>query len=253
MSYLAPAPELVASAATDLSHIGSVLTSANGAAAPTTGVLAAAADEVSTAVASLFSAQGQDFQAISARAAAFHSQFVAALTSGGLAYVATEAANASPLQSVQQGGLLSPINARFVAASGRPLTGNGQPAAPGTGANGGAGGWLIGNGGAGGSGVSSTTGAGGNGGAGGAGGLLFGAGGTGGAGGFGQTTGGNGGAGGPGFTAGGNGGDGGNALIGFGGNAGDPGLPVVGTTPGTPGTVGAGLLNILAAPWVVTT
>jgi PE family len=51
MSYLAAAPELVVSAATDLAHIGSALTTANAAAAPTTGVLAAAADEVSTAVA----------------------------------------------------------------------------------------------------------------------------------------------------------------------------------------------------------
>jgi hypothetical protein len=54
------------------------------------------------------------------------------------------------------------------------------------------------------------------------------------------------------FIAGGNGGNGGNALIGFGGNAGIPSLPVAGTTPGMAGTVGAGLLNILAAPWVVT-
>jgi hypothetical protein len=54
MSYLSAAPEFLASAATDLANIGSALTDANAAAAaPTTGLLAAGADEVSTVVASL--------------------------------------------------------------------------------------------------------------------------------------------------------------------------------------------------------
>ncbi len=59
MSYLAVAPEFVSSAATDLSNLGSTLRAATASAAtPTTGVLAAAEDEVSTAIAALFSAQG---------------------------------------------------------------------------------------------------------------------------------------------------------------------------------------------------
>lgn len=48
MSYLVAAPEFLASAATDLSNIGSTLNTArSAAAAPTTGILAAAEYEVS--------------------------------------------------------------------------------------------------------------------------------------------------------------------------------------------------------------
>ena len=103
MSYVIAVPEMMASAATDLANIGSSLSEANAAAAaPTTGVLAAGADEVSAAIAALFSVHGQGFQALSARAAGFHAQFVQALNSAGGAYAATEAANASPLQTLVQ-------------------------------------------------------------------------------------------------------------------------------------------------------
>ena len=54
-------------------------------------MLAAAADEVSTAVAALFSGHGQAFHALSSQAAAFHAQFVQNMTSGGAAYAGTEA------------------------------------------------------------------------------------------------------------------------------------------------------------------
>lgn len=55
MSYVLATPEMVAAAANNLAQIGSTLSAANAAAlAPTTGVLAAGADEVSAAVASLF-------------------------------------------------------------------------------------------------------------------------------------------------------------------------------------------------------
>jgi hypothetical protein len=67
---------VVESAAADLENIRSALTSANAApAGPTTGLVAAGADEVSTAVA-LFAGYGQDFLALSAQASAFHQQFV---------------------------------------------------------------------------------------------------------------------------------------------------------------------------------
>ncbi|RAM18799.1 PE family protein, partial [Mycobacterium tuberculosis variant pinnipedii] len=161
MSWVMVSPELVVAAAADLAGIGSAISSANAAAAVnTTGLLTAGADEVSTAIAALFGAQGQAYQAASAQAAAFYAQFVQALSAGGGAYAAAEAAAVSPL--------LAPINAQFVAATGRPLIGNGANGAPGTGANGGPGGWLIGNGGAGGSGAPGA-GAGGNGGGGGGG------------------------------------------------------------------------------------
>lgn len=78
---------------------------------------------------------GQTYQALSARAAAFHERFVQALATGGGAYAAAEAASVSPLQSA-----LDLLNAPTQALLGRPLVGNGANGAPGTGANGGDGG-----------------------------------------------------------------------------------------------------------------
>ncbi len=95
-----------AAAAQDLTGIGSSITSANSAAAlSTTQVAVAAQDEVSAAIAALFSGHGQAFQAAGAQAAAFHNQLVQALSNGGVMYAATEAANASPLQTFEQNGL----------------------------------------------------------------------------------------------------------------------------------------------------
>jgi len=52
MSYVIAGPEALTSAAADIAGIGSTLSAANAAAAtPTTGILAAASDEVSTAIA----------------------------------------------------------------------------------------------------------------------------------------------------------------------------------------------------------
>jgi triacylglycerol lipase len=71
MSYVIAAPEMLAAAAADVAGIGSSLNAANAAAtARTTAVIAAAEDEVSGAIASLFSGYGQQFQALSVRAAA---------------------------------------------------------------------------------------------------------------------------------------------------------------------------------------
>ncbi len=101
MSYLVADPDVLASAATDVEGIGSSLSAATAAAAaPTTAVAAAGADEVSTAIAALFSGHAQAHQALSAEAAAFHTQFVRALTGAADAYAGAEAANAAPLQSV---------------------------------------------------------------------------------------------------------------------------------------------------------
>ncbi|WP_031733133.1 PE family protein, partial [Mycobacterium tuberculosis] len=103
MSFVIAAPEVIAAAATDLASLGSSISAANAAAAAnTTALMAAGADEVSTAIAALFGAHGQAYQALSAQAQAFHAQFVQALTSGGGAYAAAEAAAVSPL--------LDPIN-----------------------------------------------------------------------------------------------------------------------------------------------
>ncbi len=94
MSFLFTQPEIVAAAATDLAGIGSTISQANvAAAAPTTGVLAAGADEVSAVVAALFGVHAQTYQSLSAQAARFHNQFVQALESAGGAYASAEVAN----------------------------------------------------------------------------------------------------------------------------------------------------------------
>ncbi|WP_156771983.1 PE family protein, partial [Mycobacterium sp. 1245805.9] len=176
MSYVVAAPEFLASAATDLANIGSAVTAANGAAvAPTTGVAAAGGDEVSGAIASVFSGYARAYQSLSARAAALHGEFVRTLSGAGAAYSLTEAANASPLQTVEQ-DVLGAINAPTELLVGRPLIGNGANATT-PGGNGGDGGILFGNGGNGAAGATGQNG--GNGGSAG----LWGHGGNGGAGG----------------------------------------------------------------------
>ncbi|MEQ6324318.1 PE family protein, partial [Mycobacterium canetti] len=160
------APELVAAAAADLTGIGSAISAANAAAAgPTTQVLAAAGDEVSAAIAALFSAHAQEYRLLSAQVATFHEQFVRSLTAAGGAYASAEAANAS-LQTLEQ-EVLGAINAPTQLLFGRPLIGDGVNGAPGTGQAGGAGGLLWGNGGNGGFGGGGEVGGGGGGGRGG--------------------------------------------------------------------------------------
>lgn len=246
MSYLVAVPDLLTMAAVEVAGIGSSMGAANLAAAmPTSSVLAAAADEVSTAIASLFSGHAQAYQAASVQAGAFHEQFVQALAASSGAYAAAEAASANPLQAVAD-GVLGAINAPTNFLLGRPLIGDGFNGTPGTGQDGGAGGILWGNGGMGGSGAPGSMGgrggdAGliGNGGLGGAGGIGRGVGGAGGAGGLLWGNGGGGGTGGVGTITYGFGGLGGRALSFFG-------------APGDNGAGGFGVGHVLFVPSDVT-
>ncbi|WP_142283705.1 PE domain-containing protein, partial [Mycobacterium gordonae] len=154
-TYLIAAPEALAAASADVSGIGEAIRKATASWAPsTTGIAAAAADEVSAAIARLFGNYAQGFVALDAQAAAFEQQFAAALSAGAGAYASAEAVNLSALQSgdlhALGESLLAPINGPVMALTGRPLIGNGANGAPGTGAAGAAGGWLLGDGGAGG-------------------------------------------------------------------------------------------------------
>lgn len=95
MSFVTTQPELLAAAAGDLQGIGSAMAAHNAAAAaPTTGVVPAAADEVSVLTAAQFAAHAQMYQAISAQAAAIHEMFVNTLGTSAGSYAATEVANA---------------------------------------------------------------------------------------------------------------------------------------------------------------
>ena len=95
MSFVTTQPELLTSAAGSLQGIGSAVEAGNSAAAaPTAGVVPAAADEVSALTAAQFAAHAQLYQAVSAQAAAIHEMFVSTLVISAGSYAATEAANA---------------------------------------------------------------------------------------------------------------------------------------------------------------
>src|SRR5271169_1188751 len=109
MTSLITQPQLMATAAANAAEINSAISAAKAAAAgPTTGLVAAAQDEVSAMTATLFGAYGQEYQAILQQASAFHEQFVAALSAAGNAYTEAEAANATAI-SGGLGAVTSPI------------------------------------------------------------------------------------------------------------------------------------------------
>ena len=125
MSFLFTQPQLLTDAATNLSGIGSSLTAANTAAAlPTTGVMAAGADEVSAAMAGVFGSHARQYQAMSAQAANLHEQFVQAMNSAGNAYDGAESANAAPMQG-GNGTTPSSVNTQAQGLLGRPPMGVG--------------------------------------------------------------------------------------------------------------------------------
>jgi PE family len=114
MSFVTVAPEFVGQAAGQLENIGSELSAAHAAAAaPTTGVAAAAGDEVSAAIASLFSSHAQQFQALNAQAAAFHSQFTNLLNAGAGSYISSEIANT---QAAATGGIAQSLGGGLLSA-----------------------------------------------------------------------------------------------------------------------------------------
>ncbi|MGH3633337.1 PE family protein [Mycobacterium sp.] len=95
MSFVTTHPETLVSAAGTLQSIGSAMSTQNAAAAaPTTGVIPAAADEVSALTAAQFAVHAQMYQAVSAQATAIHEMFVNTLGTSAGSYAATEAANA---------------------------------------------------------------------------------------------------------------------------------------------------------------
>jgi hypothetical protein len=95
MSFVTTQPEALSAAAGALQGIGSAVNAQNAAAAgPTTGVIPAAADEVSALTAAQFAAHAQLYAAVSAQAAAIHEMFVNTLGISAGSYASTEAANA---------------------------------------------------------------------------------------------------------------------------------------------------------------
>ncbi|WP_260861107.1 PE family protein, partial [Mycobacterium simulans] len=140
MSFVSVAPAMAATAATDLTGIGSAIGAATAAAAtPTTGVMAAAADEVSAALAALFTEYGQQYQTVAGQMAASYQQFTRNVMASVNAYTAAETTNIRRFVLSAAG----PINEPFIELTGRPLIGdgaNGYTNAQGVGTAGGAGG-----------------------------------------------------------------------------------------------------------------
>lgn len=129
MSFVVTAPPVLASAASDLGGIASMISEANAMAAVRTTALApAAADEVSAAIAALFSSYARDYQTLSVQVTAFHVQFAQTLTNAGQLYAVVDVGNGVLLKTEQQ--VLGVINAPTQTLVGRPLIGDGTHGAP---------------------------------------------------------------------------------------------------------------------------
>jgi len=116
MSFVTTQPEALAYAAGKLQTLGSTMAAESAAAAaPTTGVVPAAADEVSALQAAIFGAYGSLYQSVNAEATTIHELFIHTLGASAGSYAATESANsaktASPLSGRISGLLSSAANA----------------------------------------------------------------------------------------------------------------------------------------------
>ncbi len=117
MSFVLTTPESIQVAAQGLAGVGDTVAEATtSAASRTTGVMAAAGDEVSAGIAAVFGAYGREYQALTAQAQAFHEQFVNLLRAGAGAYLGTEIANA-------RSGLLSAVEAPVSGLLGQSIGG----------------------------------------------------------------------------------------------------------------------------------
>lgn len=122
--YLLAAPESVATAVTDIGAIGTAVETARAAAtARTSGLMAAAADEVSASVAGLFNAYGEECQLVLSQATAFQHEFAQALANAATGYARAEARNAALLSGAAQSPpalLADPITALIMSGTSNP-------------------------------------------------------------------------------------------------------------------------------------
>ncbi|BDB44643.1 MULTISPECIES: PE domain-containing protein [Mycobacterium] len=121
MSFVGVVPAVVGISASQVADIGTAVNQARALAAiPTTEIAAAAQDEVSAAIASLFAGHGQQYQFLSQQVAALQSDFAQVLHSSAGVYAAAEASNASLVDAVTQ-NLISAINTPAELLLGHPL------------------------------------------------------------------------------------------------------------------------------------
>ncbi len=114
MSFVTTLPEELSAAAAKLAGIGSGMAAQNAAAAaPTTAIAPAAADEVSALQATQFTAFGNLYQSVSAQAQAIHQQLANALGTNAGSYGQAETANQAAAGS-------SPLSGLFGSAASAP-------------------------------------------------------------------------------------------------------------------------------------
>jgi hypothetical protein len=128
MSDVTAVPGAISAAATHVAAIGSTVDAAHVTAAATTvSVVPAAADEVSSGIANLFSGFAKEYQTVAGQASAFQQQFVQHLHASAGSYSAAESVNAAAMVSGAEstlsgiaaipGQLTSEINGMFAFAS----------------------------------------------------------------------------------------------------------------------------------------
>lgn len=106
MIDLVAEPQIMAAVAEEVERVGSAIRAANVVTAGLASSLpAAATDEVSQALARLFSEYSQEYQAVAADVEAFHSRFHQALHAAGTAYAQAEAASAKALSEALEAPL----------------------------------------------------------------------------------------------------------------------------------------------------
>ena len=122
MTNVLAQPQAMAAAAADVAGIGSAINDANAAAAgPTTGVLRAAADEVSASAATLFNSYAREYQAIIKQAGAFHDGFARLLAAAANGYTETEAAASKALLAPFRGSVAAANEAALVRSVPTPV------------------------------------------------------------------------------------------------------------------------------------
>jgi PE family/PPE-SVP subfamily C-terminal region len=125
MSFVTIRPEALGYAAGKLQTLGSAMAAESAAvASPTTGVIPAAADEVSAMQAAIFAAYGTLYQSVNAQAAAIHELFVQTLGASAGSYAATELANSNATASPLSSGVSGLLSAAASAAAADPPGGN---------------------------------------------------------------------------------------------------------------------------------
>lgn len=116
MSFVITQPEALTAAASALQNLGTSMAAEDAAAAaPTTGVVPAAADPVSALQAAQFSAYGTWYQQVSAQATAIHQMLVHTLGTSAGSYGDTEVANQTATGSTSLSGLLGGVTGAAVA------------------------------------------------------------------------------------------------------------------------------------------